>query len=239
MLLGLVSAKGSPGVTTAALALTAACSGALVELDPSGGSVACWTGATGEPGLIPVASGLRRAIEADLLLSYSVMAPGGVRSLLAPTSGALAESTIAAMGERFLPVLAELDTTLVIDAGRWALSQSTTRRIAGCDVVGVVCAPTVAGVEAARWIVEPLTSITAKVMVVLVGDRPYQSSEVAAAVGAPVAGVLDWDPRGLSALLASGTGRGWSRSGLARSARSTFASLTSRSTDSVSGAAGG
>ena len=143
------------------------------------------------------------------------------------------------MGERFLAVLAEIDTTLVIDAGRWSRSQATARRIAGCDVVGVVCAPTVAGVEAARWLVEPLTSITEKVMVLLVGDRPYQSAEVAAVVGVPVAGVLDWDPRGLGALLASGTGRGWNRSGLARSARSTYASLTSQSTDSVSEAAGG
>ena len=44
MLLGLVSAKASPGVTTAALALTAVAEdGLLVELDPSGGSIECWT----------------------------------------------------------------------------------------------------------------------------------------------------------------------------------------------------
>ena len=42
MLLGLVSAKGAPGVTSAAVALTAVSGGVMVELDPSGGSVDCW-----------------------------------------------------------------------------------------------------------------------------------------------------------------------------------------------------
>jgi hypothetical protein len=60
MLIGLVSAKGSPGVSIAALALTAAAgdAGLLMELDPSGGSLECWTGIPGEPGLVRVASGV-------------------------------------------------------------------------------------------------------------------------------------------------------------------------------------
>ena len=148
MLLGLVSAKGSPGVTTAALALTAGAgdSGLMVELDPSGGSVECWTGATAEPGLIRVANGLRRAVEPEMLLTHAVTTPPGVRSVLAPTAGGLAESTIAMTGDRLVPVLAELDATVVVDGGRWSRSQSTARRIAGCDVIAAPTAPTTSAV---------------------------------------------------------------------------------------------
>lgn len=236
MLLGLVSAKGSPGVSTAALALTAAAGdrGLLVELDPAGGSVECWTGATGEPGLIRVANGMRRAVEPEMLLAHAVTAPPGVRSILAPTAGGLAESTIAMTGDRLVPVLAELDAMVMVDGGRWSRSQSTARRVAGCDVVGVVCAPTVEGVEAARWLIDPLsTTIAGHVALVLVGDRPYSPPEVAAVVGAPVVGVLAWDPRGANALLTTGAGRGWSRSAIARSARSMLDGLLSMASEAA------
>ena len=39
MRLGIVSAKGSPGATTVALALAAVTGGVAVELDPAGGEV--------------------------------------------------------------------------------------------------------------------------------------------------------------------------------------------------------
>lgn len=230
MLLGLVSAKGSPGVTTAALALAAAAGkGALlVELDPSGGSVECWTGTTGEPGLIRVASGLRRSIDPEMLLAHAVEAPAGVRSVLAPSAGGLAESTIAATGDRLAPALAGVKATVVVDGGRWSRSQPTTRRLAGCEVVAVVCAPTIEGVEAARWVIDPLRSTVAgSVVLLLVGDRPYPPSEVAAVVGVPVIGVMAWDSRGVNALVTTGAGRGWSRSALARSARSILDALPS------------
>ena len=232
MLLGLVSAKGSPGVTTAALALAAVAGdrALLVELDPSGGSLECWTGATGEPGLIRVANGMRRAVNPEMLRAHAVSAPPGVRSVLAPTAGALAEATIAITGDRLVPALAEQEATVVVDAGRWSRSQSTARRITGCDAIGVVCAPTVDGVEAARWLIEPLRATAAgPVMLVLVGDRPYSPSEVAAVVGVPVVGVLAWDARGLNALLTAGACRGWSRSALARSVRSMLDLLPSMS----------
>lgn len=234
MLLALVSAKGSPGVSTAALTLTAVAGdrGLLVELDPSGGSIECWTGATGEPGLIRVANGLRRSIDPKALLAHAVPAPPGVRSVLAPTAGALAESTIAMTGDRLVPALAELDAVVVVDGGRWSRSQPTAQRVAGCDLIGVVCAPTVEGVEAARWLIDPLRSTGTRPVVVLVGDRPYSPPEVAAVVGVPVLGALAWDSRGVNTLLTTGTGRGWSRSTLARSARSVLDAVASASDES-------
>ncbi|MFZ6003068.1 MAG: hypothetical protein ACOYXM_03975 [Actinomycetota bacterium] len=228
MLLGLVSAKGSPGVTTTALAFAAvADDGLLVELDPSGGSIECWTGATGEPGLTRVASGLRRSAGQGAVVEHVVEAPHGVRAILAPTAGPFAESTVAMTRDRLAPALRDLDgTTVVLDGGRWSRSQPTAHRIDACDVVGIVCAPTVDGVEAARWLVEPLQAdVAGRVFVLLVGERPYPASEVASAIGVPTAGALAWDPGGVSSLLTRGNGRGWARSPLARSARSALAQI--------------
>lgn len=233
MLIGLVSAQGSPGVTTAALAVAATAgpaAGVLVELDPAGGSFECWTGITGEPGLIRVASDLRRAVSPDALLGHAVPVPPGVRSIVAPTSGAMAESTLVAADDRLGPALATLgrlaDQVVVADGGRWSRSQVTARRLLGCDVIGVVCAPTVHGVEHARWLIDPLAStFSAPVVFVLVGERGYSPEEVAVATGVPVAGVVAWDPRGVNALLTGGIGRGWSRGSLARSARATLEGL--------------
>lgn len=229
MIVGLVSAKGSPGVTTAALALAAvADDGFLIELDPSGGSVEAWTGIGGEPGLVRVASGLRRSASSDAVIEHVVEVPPGVRTILAPTAGPYAESTVAMTRDRLAPALSELNAaTVILDLGRWSRAQATAHRVAGCDVVAVVCTPTVDGVEAARWLVDPLQAEgPGEVVVVVIGERPYQPSEVAAAMGVDTAGAIAWDPRGLASLLTRGAGRVWSRSPLARSARTVLSNLT-------------
>lgn len=226
MRVGLVSAKGAPGATTAALALAAVAEdGVMVELDPSGGSVECWTGTPGEPGLLLAASGLRRSVGAEELLSHAVEVPPGVRSLLAPSAGDLAESAVMASGG-LLQSLAAFAGFVFVDAGRWSGSQPTSRRVAGCDLLCVVCSPTVAGVEAARWLVAPLTEIgEAPVVLILAGARSYTAAEVEEAVGVRAIGELAWDPRGVNSLVTAGAGRGWSRSSLARSARTLHDSL--------------
>jgi cellulose biosynthesis protein BcsQ len=119
VLIGLVSAKGSPGVTTAALTFAAVLGidGLLIELDPSGGSIECWTGTTDEPGLVRTASALRRSISSESLVYGIGQAPDGVSSILAPTSGVLAESAVAAIGERLSIATADLDRTVIVDAG--------------------------------------------------------------------------------------------------------------------------
>lgn len=228
MLIGLVSAKGSPGVTTTALALTAVVEdGLFIELDPSGGSIECWTSGAGEPGLPRVASGIRRSAGREAIIDHAVEVPGGVRSILSPTAGAYAESSIAMTRDRLAPALRGLDgMTSIVDAGRWSRSQPTAHRVAGCDVVAVVCTPTVQGVEAARWLIEPLQAEVAGAVVALtVGERPYSTAEVSQAIGVPTPGALAWDTRGVSNLLARGARRAWQRSSLARSARTLLPTL--------------
>jgi hypothetical protein len=58
-----------------------------------------------------------------------------------------------------------------------------------------------------------------------VGARPYPGDEIAAVLDVPLAGVVAWDPRGVTGMWARGEqGRG-RRSWLARSAAVTLAGL--------------
>lgn len=226
MRIALVSAKGAPGVTTLAAAMAAAADALLVEVDPSGGSVECVTGMSGEPGLVRVANGLRRAGSIEVVTGNLGEAPPGVRALLAPSAPGLAASAIGALGVRFSSALSEFDADVVLDAGRWAPWQPSADRIRGSNVVGVLCAPTVAGVEAARWTASEVSqAMPSAVSLVVVGDRPYRIGEIADAVELPVVGPIPWDPRGVRSLWASGATRGWKRSALARSARAAHRAL--------------
>lgn len=235
MRIGVVSAKGSPGATTLALALATVAGGTAIELDPAGGDVECWSGPRGEPGLIRVAGGVRHAADpAGLLDAHAVEVWPGVRAVLAPTGAETAESTLVAVGERLGPVLRAHDGWVVADGGRWSRSQVTARRLVGCDVIALVLSPTFAGVEHARSLVDTLTvAFGVPVVGVPVGDRPYPPTDVATALGAPVAGVAAWDPRGVQTLVTVGASRLWRRSALARSTRSLLDSLERVSTGAV------
>ena len=238
MLLTLISAKGSPGVTTSAAALAAigaldrAAQGVnqgvdLVELDPSGGDIEPLTGVTGESGLLGAASDLR----VEALPEHTVQAPRGVRSLLAPTSSREANATVVAALEGWGAALSILDGIAVVDGGRWEAAQPAADRLSGSDLVAMVCRPDARGVEHVRHIASDVRAAVypAPVVLVTVGDQPYKVGEVAEAINVPGCGALAWDPRGATALWGEGVGERrfmrWPSSWLARSARGVLAEL--------------
>ena len=196
----LVSAKGSPGVTTAAAALAAAGVAAsgralLAELDPSGGSVQVLASGPAAWGLIDAAGRLRREAGAEPVRDNLTELPPGVPALLAPTAGHSAESVIAST-DRWLASLRAAAPDVVVDGGRWEAGQRTSHRIAGADLVGLVCRPTVGGIETARLALERLrTAARAPVVVVVVGRKPYRPEEIAGHLDVPLGGTLAWDPR--------------------------------------------
>jgi hypothetical protein len=223
MRLGLVSAKGSPGVTTLGLALAAATGGVLVELDPAGGDVGCWAGPRGEAPLIRLAAVLRHAPSAaGLIEEQAVQVASGVRVVWSPPEADRCEAAQVAIGDRLAPALRAAEGWTIIDGGRWSRSQPAGGRLAGCDVVGVVMSSTIAGVAHAAAVVGALRdAVSSGVLVgVLVGDRGYRPAEVAEVVGIPTLGPVAWDARWTDALLTTGASRLWQRSALARSARS-------------------
>lgn len=233
MLTALISAKGSPGATTAALALAAVSNrGLMVECDPSGGSIECWTGVSAEPGLMRVASALRRSCEPDSVRIGARPSPPGVAVVHAPTSGTMTESALMSIGEQIPAALNGAPEMVFVDAGRWSRSQPTAGRIAGCDVVLIVCVPTVAGIAAVTSLIEAVAATTARPGLLLVGDRPYSPDEISAVTRTPVVGVLPWDSRAVNGLITDGVTKTWLRSSLARSASTIVTRLQPAATDS-------
>lgn len=222
MLVALVSAKGAPGVSTAALALTAASSAAgslMVEADPAGGDLECWCGPLGEPGLLSVVTNLTNEAAAESIWADAVDAVPGVRAVTAPTTRPASTAALLPIIDRLGPALATLDATVLLDCGRWATSHRCAGQVAAAALVLVVCRPTLDSVEHARDLIDSLRPVNrATAALVVGGTLPYGPDEVSAALGVPVAGVLPWDPRGVLALVESGTSRAWSRSALGKAA---------------------
>jgi hypothetical protein len=229
-LVSLISAKGSPGVTTSAVALAAAAraSGtraAWVELDPSGGTGWVQTRAS-RPGSRPTLGEFARALRDDSVGDWSrftVEAPPGVPAVLAPP-GRPAVSTILGEGRtQWTRALgSRSDMLAVADAGRWGGRQDADAAVVGADVVGLVCRSTLLSAEHTLRLVAEVQAIAqCPVLVVVVGTKPYDPREVASAIGLPLAGSIEWRRRDVAALWAAGT----TRTVLVRSAGRTLRGL--------------
>lgn len=228
-MIGLISAKGSPGVTTTAAALVAAAGvGLLVEMDPSGGTLGSWSGGAGEAGLIALASRLRRPEDRDVWRETTVEPLQGVPAIVAPTAEPQARATVEEVAGRFgIAARSALSGVVVVDAGRWSPSQVSAAQVTGCDVLALVCQSTVEGIEAARWMLDPLAvTAGAPVALLLIGDGPYPAEEVASTVGVPVAATISWDPPAAASLQARGASKTWRRTQHARSARAALDAFT-------------
>lgn len=228
MFVALVSAKGSPGVTTATLALAHAMGDdrtrLVLEIDPSGGDLEVLTGHHGRPGMPSVAAALRHGFDPDAIREAATDLPGGIPAVLAQPGGFAAEATLATMVDRLGPAVDALaqETVVLGDAGRWSRHQVTARRIDRADLVLVVTRPAPGHVEHARWLVEELRAVGPHVpiAVLAVGDRPYPRAELEPIFDVPVLGPLAWDRTGTAALYAGAADRWrWRWTLLGRSAR--------------------
>lgn len=219
-LIALVSAKHSPGVTTAALAMALAGSPdhptTVAEVDPAGGDTAALLGLTTEPGLTSLASSGRRAEMAVDLDSHVQSLGPGVDVLGGPPSGAHASAAIRCLGARLADALAARKGTVYADCGRWEVNSPAASIVAAADTVLVLLRPTLEGVEHVRTRLDSLPRVT---KAILVGDRPYGPDEVSRALGVDVAGVLPLDTRGADALRHRLTTSAAARSTLGRAAR--------------------
>ncbi|MGH9211739.1 MAG: hypothetical protein ACRD2C_13795 [Acidimicrobiales bacterium] len=200
----------------------------LVEADPAGGDLECWCGPHGESGLLGAVTDVRDEAASERLVSHAVEVVPGTLAVLAPTNEPSMTAVSRSASEGFGRAVAILEATVVVDVGRWGSPASplATQFVREASVVVVACRSALASVEHARSLVPALQRLSRQVVVVVVGgDRPYPPDEVAAAVGAPVVGVLPWDPRGVGILVERGVSRSWPRSALGVAARDLAESL--------------
>lgn len=218
------SAKGAPGVSTAALALAMTwpetgrpvC---LVEADVSGGSSAARWDLGYEPGLLSLAGAGRRGVDVDLLLRHSQQL-AGVHLLCGPASAEQARSAVSTIGGHLAALGSAGAVDLIVDVGRlWATSPALDlARSAALSLV--VTRSSLSQVQHVPSLTRLLTEQRAAPMLMSIGDEPYRATDIASFAEIPLLGVLAADDRGADALCGGGgSERLMRRSPLLRSAR--------------------
>ena len=204
MLIALCSVKGSPGVTTLAVALALTWPHAestrrlVAEVDPSGGDLAMRFGLPATPGLVSLAAAARRTVDPAAVWAHTQALPGGARALVAPPGGAHARAALSALaaapGGPLLPVLAR-DAGVVVfsDCGRvdpGSPAEAIARRADALVLVTGVEGDDLAHIsvrlgELARWTPRPG---------LLLAGEGYPTAEVERELGVAAIGRIPHDP---------------------------------------------
>lgn len=218
----LTSAHGSPGVTTTALVLAATWPDPrrclLVEADPFGGVIAPRFGLGDTPGLSTLAAQTRGGFDDAAVEAHTQRLPGGLRVLVGPASPEEAQAVWRDAAGPLAEWAAAGSVDVIVDRGRLlpGVPPSTSSEK---HLVLVVARPTVDQLRSASIRRAALAAAGFDASLLLVGDRPYGSDEVAATMRVPVAGVVAWDPKTAATLAGmAGTVRDLRRSLLVRSA---------------------
>lgn len=235
---GVASAKGAPGVTTTAVALTLVWPRPvlLVEADPAGGDLLAGYLAGATPsggGLLGLALAARRGpIDAPGVLerSQSLDSAGDRRVLVMPTDSTQARPVAESIDRLAATVTSVADSDdpavrrdVLVDLGRLSSGTPAAWLAAPTDLL-LVLEPTLRGASAARstltWLLERRPD-ACRVAAVLTGHGPYGAAEIGDALGISVAGAIAHDPAAARVLCGEApTSRGFDRSRLIRSARS-------------------
>ncbi|MGH9285807.1 MAG: hypothetical protein ACRD0M_09075, partial [Acidimicrobiales bacterium] len=204
MLVALFSAKGSPGVTTLALAAGAAATGGhlVAECDPAGGDLAARAELSVEArGLVSLAANARRGLGADVIGEHLCSVGPGVVTLLGPGDGARAATALAAAAGPLARAFAALDATVLADCGRWAPGSPATPLLAMADVVVVVLRAEPDQVDHARFAAATLArDAGALALAVVVAGGRWPGDQVSEALGIDVIATVEDDRRAALAL---------------------------------------
>lgn len=221
-LYALVSAGGSPGVTTSALALALSWPSQVIiaECDPSGGDILAGLFAghlPGSTGLLPLAMEAGRSPDAAAeALWRQLINLDDERSklLLAGISDPRQAAAIGPSWPALAAALAAVPADVIADCGRIDAAPAMAPVLAAASLAVLVLRPSLRQVSKARQRTELLAEIlgsSKRLVVLLVGEGAHSAREVAKALDIPVAGSLPHDARTAS-VLSDGTG---SRRGLA------------------------
>lgn len=217
-LYALVSPGGSPGATTAmvALGLTWPRPVIVAECDPAGGDLlpGLFAGHLPAPsGLLGVALGAARGVSSLATELPGHLAPldeSGSRTFLAGTIDPRQALSLAPAWPAIATALAAQEADVIADCGRLdAGSGQPAPVMERAAVVVLVLRRTLRQVVAARPRVEMAAGVlggTGRLGLLLVGDGGHAAAEIARALGVPVFATLPDDPK-TAAVLSDGTGR--------------------------------
>ena len=211
----LVSAGGSPGVTTTALALTLGWPSQVImaECDPSGGDVLAGLLSGHLPartGLLPLAleAGGGAEVPADALWRQLIELDEERNCLLLagisdPRQSAALQSSLPWIAD----ALQALRADVLADCGRLDAVAAVRPVLSAASLAVLVLRPTLRQVSRAVPRVEMLTNLVGRdrVVALLVGEGTASGREIARSLGVPVAGQLPDDPK-TAGVLSDGLG---------------------------------
>jgi len=231
MRIAFASARSSPGVTTAVLALASAWQGKvlLVEASEDGGALAVRFGLRLEPGLTTLAAAIRHDADAATVPAHVQVLPGTdgrLEVLVGPPTPESAHLLLRNAGDRLATTVAQLvDRSVLIDAGRLPAQPAALPFLTGADRVVLIARPRAEDLQTLALRLPTLRELGIQPRLVLVGDVPYKPDEIAATLGITVIGVLADDRSAADALAGVGASRRLDRSRLLRSAASMLSRL--------------
>lgn len=206
----LLSASGSPGVTTSAIGLawTWARPVVLVEADPTGGSAVLAGPLRGgwapRDGLIDLAVAAQSGRLDSRLAEVVQVIPGTQVKLLSGVRSHVQAKGLRALWGPLAATLKGLEATgqdVVVDAGRLGLEGSAMPLAVAADMTLLVTRTDLVSLSAARSWVETLRATmdsagaTRSLGLLLVGEGdPYSAREVSKVLGLPVVASIAWDP---------------------------------------------
>jgi hypothetical protein len=224
MLIGLCSLKGSPGVTTTAVALAARWPGTepiLIEADPAGGDLGPRFGLASLPGLGSLAAAARRSDDPAQLAEHCQTLPGGPPVVVAPVGAEQARATLAVLTSRGAELLravaADPDVVVVLDVGRVEPGSPAVILLRGASAVLVLTRPRVEDLAHVADVLSVVPTWTRCPGLVLVGGG-YPRAEVERELGVPAMATLPDDPRSADVLCGRPGGRSVHRSALGQAA---------------------
>ncbi|TMB90735.1 MAG: chromosome partitioning protein [Chloroflexi bacterium] len=223
-LIALASIKGSPGVTTTAVALASVWPGTervlVAEVDPCGGDLAARFSRPLEPGLISLAAASRRSTGAALLLEHCQQILGELDVLLGPARSDRAEAALRVLGERGLwRELGNSEEQVLADCGRLDAQSAAVAVVEASALLLLVARPVLSELQHVHARLPSLRRVGQRVALLLVGNGPYQSREVSETLDVEVAGMLPDDKHAAGVLHGEpGSSRALARLPLLRSA---------------------
>ncbi|UQS26050.1 hypothetical protein L1857_26175 [Amycolatopsis thermalba] len=236
MLVALMSLKGSPGVTTTAVALAAQWPDTtpqrrlVAEVDPSGGDLAMRFGLPPTPGLVSLAAAARRRRALGLVWEHTQALPGGARVLLAPPGAAHARAALTTLatapGEPLIEATArEPGVVVLADCGRLDPGSPAEALARRADALVLLTGTHADALAHAAARLSELAHWTARPGLLLTGHG-YPTSDVERELGVPAIGRIPHDPAAAAALAGHQPSARRRGGGLARAAAALARTLT-------------
>ena len=216
-LYALVSAGGSPGVTTSALALTLGWPSQVIlaECDPSGGDILAGLFAGHVPatrGLLNLALDAGRGADVasrGLWPQLIELDDARQRLLLAGISDPRQGAGLALAWPALATAFASLPADVIADCGRLDAGEGPLPVITAASAVVLVLRPSLRQVARARSRIEMLGQLLGGLqrvtLLLLDGDGTHSPREVSKTLGVPVTGTLPYD-RKTAGVLSDGAG---------------------------------